>query len=240
MFFDIYNPNSVIEAIKNDKFDNYWTQTSSYQVITDKLKLNFDGTKDAVIQMLAGESVDVNVTRYLNTMTDFYAKSDVLTYLIHLGYLVYDQNNATCRIPNNEILKEWQNAIEDCDENAVEKTLDTAHIHVTSNRSYNNEDALQSAIYLSYMYALNKYTIVREMTAGKDFADVTFIPYVPNVPAMIIELKHNKDLRTALDQIKQKKYFDSLSQYSGDLLFVGINYDEETKTHECKIEKFVK
>ena len=123
---------------------------------------------------------------------------------------------------------------------AVAKSLDESHIHVTSNRSYNNEDALQSAIYLSYIYALNKYTIVKEMTSGKGFADVVFIPFVPDHPAMIIELKRNGSPESAITQIREKRYFDSLSAYSGDLLFVGVNYDEDTKTHECKIEKFTK
>ena len=123
---------------------------------------------------------------------------------------------------------------------AVAGALDISHIHVTSNRSYNNEDALQSAIYLAYIYALNQYTIVREMTAGKGFADVVFIPFLPDIPAMIIELKRNDTAESALDQIKNKQYFDSLSHYSGDLLFVGINYDEKEKTHTGRIERFIK
>ena len=123
---------------------------------------------------------------------------------------------------------------------AVEKALDVSHIHVTSNRSYNKEDALQSAIYLSYIYALNKYTIIKEMTAGKGFADVVFIPFVPNIPAMIIELKRNGTTESALNQIKEKKYFASLENYTGEILLIGVNYDETSKTHECKIEKWVK
>ena len=126
------------------------------------------------------------------------------------------------------------------DEEAVARGLDVSHIHVTSNRSYNNEDALQSAIYLAYISALNKYTIIREMTAGKGFADVVFIPYVPDLPAMIIELKHGTSAESAIDQIKEKQYFDSLIHYEGNLLFVGIDYNEKEKTHECHIEKFVK
>lgn len=78
------------------------------------------------------------------------------------------------------------------------------------------------------------------MTTGKGFADVVFIPFVSGIPAMIIELKRNGSAETALNQIREKKYFDSLDAYSGDLLFVGINYDESTKTHQCKIERFVK
>ncbi len=118
--------------------------------------------------------------------------------------------------------------------------MDVSHIHVTSNRSYNNEDALQSAIYLAYIYALNKYTIIKEMTSGKGFADVVFIPFLPKLPAMIIELKRNGSAESALNQNREKQYFDSLSAYSGTVLFIGINYDEKLKTHECRIEKFTK
>ena len=261
--FEIYNPESVVKSLREGACENYWSKTSTYAVIADRIRANFEGTKEDVIRMLAGESVDVNVTRYMNTMTDFSTRGDVFTYLIHLGYLAYDRETGTCRIPNKEVRQEWFNAIETDDEyavtnkiiqaskgllsetlqlnaDAVAKSLDESHIHVTSNRSYNNEDALQSAIYLSYIYALNKYTIVKEMTTGKGFADVVFIPFVPNIPAMIIELKRNGSAETALMQIKDRKYFDSLSHYSGDLLFVGVNYDEQSKTHECRIERLIK
>jgi hypothetical protein len=261
--FEIYNPESVVKSLESESCENFWSKTSTYAVISDRIQQNFEGMKDDVIRMLSGESVPVNVTRYMNTMTDFSTRSDAFTYLIHLGYLAYNREDKTCRIPNKEVRQEWFNAIE-ADKNytvtnriiqqseellaetlrlnsdAVAKSLDESHIHVTSNRSYNNEDALQSAIYLSYIYALNKYTIIKEMTTGKGFADVVFIPFVPNIPAMIIELKRNGSTDTALNQIKDKKYFASLTAYKGNLLFVGINYDEEKKTHSCKIEQFIK
>ena len=261
--FEIYNPESVVLALEDGACESYWSKTSTYAVISDRIRANFDGTKDDVIRMLAGESVDVNVTTYMNTMTEFHGKDDVFTYLIHLGYLAYNREDKTCRIPNNEIQQEWKSAVSVVAEykvtdkiikaskellaetlrlnaDAVAKSLDESHIHVTSNRSYNNEDALQSAIYLSFIYALNKYTIIKEMTTGKGFADVVFIPFVPNHPAMIIELKRNGSAESAIAQIREKRYFDSLSAYSGDLLFIGVNYDEASKTHECKIEQFVK
>ena len=260
---EIYNPRSVVEAVRTGKFLNYWSKTSSYQAITDMLDMNFDGMKDDILKMLSGESVCVDTDGYLNTMTDFVDKDDAFTYLIHLGYLAYDLESETCRIPNREINREWQRAVSkqadfaetdklikaskellsstiDGDETAVASALDVSHIHVTSNRSYNNEDALQSAVYLAYIYALNEYTIVREMTAGRGFADVVFIPFKEGRPAMIIELKRNDCAETALNQIRNKRYFDSLARYQGDLLFVGINYDEKEKTHTCKIERFVK
>ena len=261
--YEIYNPESIVRCIEEESFASYWGMTSSYETISDRIQQNFAGTKDSVVKMLSGECVDVNVTRYLNTMDSFCTSDDLFTYLIHVGYLAYNREDGTCRIPNKEVRQEWFNAIETNAEyavtnqiiksskallgetlcknaDAVAKALDVSHIHVTSNRSYNNEDALQSAIYLSYIYALNKYTVVKEMTAGKGFADVVFIPFVPNIPAMIIELKRNGLAMSAIEQIRAKNYFDSLSSYSGNLLFVGINYDENTKTHECKIEEFVK
>lgn len=261
--FEIYNPESVVKSLRKKVFGSYWGQTSTYEAITDRIRQNFAGTKEAVIRMLAGEEVDVNVTRFMNTMTSFHTKDDLLTYLIHLGYLAYNFEEGTCRIPNKEVRQEWFNAIETEDEyavttqiiqsskellsetwagngEAVAKALDISHIHVTSNRSYNNEDALQSAIYLAYIYALNRYSVIREMTTGKGFADVVFVPYKEGDPAMIIELKRNGCVESALQQIKEKRYFDSLSHYQGRILFVGINYEEKDKTHSCLIEKFEK
>ena len=260
---EIYNPESVISAIQDKKFKSYWSMTSTYQVIAERLRENFKGTRDAVIRMMAGESVYVSVESFMNTLTDFATMDDVLTYLIHIGYLAYDDEEETCRIPNREIWQEWEFAVRvvdeyeetdriisesrqllsatiDGDEEAVARALDASHIHVTSNRSYNNEDALQSAIYLAYLYAINKYTIIREAAAGKGFADVVFIPLKPADPAMVIELKRNDCAESALDQIRDKQYFECLSHYRGNLLFVGINYDEKEKTHDCRIERFVK
>lgn len=261
--YEIYNPESVVKSIKKKEFGSYWGKTSTYEAIAERIRANFEGTKEDVIKMISGESVDVNITRFMNTMDSFNAKSDVFTYLIHLGYLAYDREEKTCYIPNREVRQEWFNAIEAESEYSitnqiiqsskellketlngnseeVAKALDISHIHVTSNRSYNNEDALQSAIYLSFIYALNKYTCIKEMTAGKGFADVVYIPLKNSEPALIVELKRNSCAESALNQIKEKKYFESLSNYSGKILFIGINYDENKKTHECKIESFEK
>ncbi len=261
--YEIYNPESVVKCMTTKQFDNHWNRTSTYAVIRDRIKAGFKGIKEDVIAMIGGGSVEVNVGRYMNTMTDFYNKDDVFTYLIHLGYLAYNKVDKTCRIPNLEVQQEWLNAIEDIDtyevtdqivkdskellkqtilknSEAVAKALDLSHIHVTSNRSYNNEDALQSAIYLSYLYARNEYTVIKEMTTGKGFADVVYIPVNPEKPAMVIELKHNKSTESALAQIKERRYFDSLEHYTGNLLLVAINYDEKSKTHECEITEWEK
>ena len=261
--YEIYNPQAVFNAVTSGKFKSYWSATSSYEVVAEKLRMNFDGTKDAVIKMLGGGRVLVEVGKYRNYMTTFYSKDDVFTYLIHLGYLAYDEEEQECYIPNREIYLEWQKAISDeadyaetnkiinasrelleetfaGNEKAVAEALDKSHIHVTSNMSYNNEKSLQSAIYLAYIYAINHYLITKEMPAGKGYADIVYVPLRKDKPAMIIELKRNSCPETALNQIRQKQYFDSLENWQGEILFVGINYDEETKLHECKIERFLK
>ncbi|MBR6229129.1 MAG: AAA family ATPase [Eubacterium sp.] len=260
---ELYNPESVVKSMKKEEYGGYWSKTSSYQVITDRIKQNFKGIKDDIIRMLAGEEIDVNVTSYLNTMDSFFTKDDVFTYLIHLGYLAYDRKNGTCRIPNREVRQEWFNAIAvnreyeatdeiiknskelleatfRGDEEEVARALDESHMHVASNRNYHNENVFQSAIYLAYIYALNKYVVKKEVTSRKGFADVVYLPYVKGVPAMVIELKHNKTVESALDQIKDKQYFESLDRFSGEVLLVGINYDEKTKVHSCRIERWKK
>ncbi|MBR2188437.1 MAG: AAA family ATPase [Eubacterium sp.] len=258
--YEIYNPESVVKAVRKKKCGSYWGKTSSYEVISDRIRQNFAGTKEAVIRMLSGEKADVDEGSYLNTLTDFSSKDDVFGYLIHLGYLAYEQETRTCRIPNREVREEWFRALKKTGEyavtdqiiqsskelldetmrgnaEAVAKALDISHIHVTSNRSYNNEDALQSAIYLAFIFALNRYTVIKEMTTGKGFADVVFIPLYESDPAMVIELKRNDCTESALDQIRQRQYFDSLQHYKGNLLLIGINYDEKEKTHTCEIEQ---
>ena len=263
--YEIYNPESVVKCMLKGEFGNFWGKTSTYMVITDRLKHNYKGAKEDVVKMLSGEEVKVNITRYMNTMTDFHSKDDVFTYLIHLGYLAYNSKEGTCRIPNLEVRKEWNNAIEDMPEysktddiikasedlleqtllknsDAVAKALDNTHIHVTSNRNFNNEDALAAAVYIAFVHALNYYNCFKELSTGKGFADLVYVPVVksPEHPAIIIELKHNQSTGKALQQIQSRQYFDALENYKGNLLFVAINYDKETKKHECEITEWEK
>ena len=243
-------------------FGSYWTQTGSYEALKLYILMNFDGMKDDVVTMMGGGKVDVNVYKYLNTMTDFHGKDDVFTYLIHLGYLAYDRGNRQCYIPNSEIREQWVFSVEyeqdyqpiiklvndskqlleatiNKDEAAVAKALTEAHIRATNPLTYNNEASFQSAIGLAYFDANLKYTVIKELPTGKGYADLALIPYVPNIPALIIELKNSKSAESAISQIKEKRYDDLLEHYRGELLFVGINYDADTKEHQCRIEECV-
>ena len=203
--------------------------------------------------------MEVRTSLYRNTMS-FGTKDDVLTYLIHLGYLAYDADTSSCFIPNNEIKDMWALSIERAkgykdvfqmirdskklleltwngEEKAVAEAVAKAHREACSILQYNNEGSFQSAIHLAYYYAKTYYTIVNELPAGKGFADVAFIPYKTDVPAIIIELKKDDGVDTAIDQIKERKYPEALEKYKDNLLLVAISYDSKTKEHRCKIEK---
>ena len=260
----IYNPCSVVEAMNNKEYSDYWTITGSYEALKNYIMLNFEGIRNDIISMIGGSTVKVEVLSFLNTMTSFHSKDDVFTYLIHLGYLAYDSREKVCWIPNNEIRSEWIISIRNepqyktvidmvnesrtlleqtiaLNETAVAQALDKAHIIATNPKTYNNEGALQSAICLAYFYAYNYYTVIQELPTGEGYADVVFLPVHPGQgkPALVVELKMNKTTATALTQIKAKQYGQDLSHYIGDMLFIGINYDPETKEHQCKIEKLM-
>ena len=257
---ELYSPKSVIEAIENRKCGNYWTQTGAYDAVSDYIDMNIDGLRDDVVLMLSGENIPVTVSTYRNTISGFTQKDEVFAYLIHLGYLAYDEETATCRIPNNEIKSEigwvigscsrYKNEYEivklskrlldatiDMDEESVATALSKSHELMTSNMSYNNEQSLQSAIMFAYFYAYNSYTIIPEMPAGKGYADVVMIPYVPNKPALLIELKKDKTKGGAIEQIKEKNYPSVLDKYRGNIIIAGINYDSNTKEHSAIIER---
>ena len=254
----MFNPNSVMQALDSCRCMSYWGKTGAYDAVADYIKMNFEGLKDDIIRMLAGDRCRVDPTGFQNDMAIVQSKDDVLTVLIHLGYLAYDWRESECYIPNKEVGGEMVNAVRandwrpivdaiqqsrdllestlECDEEAVARGIEAAHDEHTSILSYNNENSLACVLSIAYYYARNEYVVHRELATGKGFADLVMIPR-KNVasPALIVELKFNKD--AAIDQIKRKQYPAKLEQYAGDLLLVGVSYDKETKTHSCRIEK---
>ena len=259
----IFNPNSVMQAIDADWCSSYWGKSASYETIVPYIKMNFDGLKDDIISMLAGEQVKVNTTKFTNDLSVVESKDDVLTVLIHLGYLSYDRQTSTCRVPNVEVMKELTNAVEqtgwtnvvkaiqesdqlllailECDEDAVAHGVDIVHDENTSILSYNDENSLACVLSLAFYSARNNYVMHRELPTGKGFADLVLIPR-KNVesPAIVLELKYNQDADTAIEQIKRKQYPAKVAEYTGDILLVGINYDKQQKTHTCHIERYMK
>ena len=257
----IYNPYSVMKALQRGVCRSYWTTTGAYDSVITYIQMNFDGLKDDIIRMLSGERVYVNTLKFQNDMHIVRSKNDVLTVLIHLGYLAYDGDKRQCYIPNKEVGDEFLNAVEDTswtqivevltasenllaatiagNEQAVERAIDLAHDEHTSILAYNDENSLACVLSIAYIWARNEYVIHREYATGKGYADLVMI-LRRNVakPALVIELKFNHSTDTAIDQIKQKNYPSKIADYTGDILLVGINYDKETKQHSCKIEKY--
>ena len=102
----VYNPKAVVSVLTKEKFKSYWSETGTYESIIPLINMNFDGLKNAVIEMLSGANVEVDVTFFQNDTVNFADKDDVLTYLIHLGYLGYDEETESAFVPNEEIRQE--------------------------------------------------------------------------------------------------------------------------------------
>lgn len=258
----IYNPKSVVEAMICHKFSNYWTSTETYDALKLYMDMDFDGLRADIVQVLGGGRVRVNTRSFQNDMRNFKTKDDVLTLLIHLGYLGYDFEKREAFIPNKEIVEEFENAmsvggwpevmrvlkasdrlLEDTlrgDAVRVAEGLDRAHTEVASVLTYNDENSLGCAISLAYYSARKDYKMIRELPTGRGFADVVFWP-LPSCskPALVVELKYDQTAETAIQQIKDRHYTQALEGYAGDILLVGISYDKEkpNKQHSCLIEK---
>ena len=264
--YQVYNPKAVVSVMTKGKFRSYWSETGSYEVVVPLICMNYDGLKNAIIEMLSGSAVNVNTATFKNDPARIQNRDDVLTYLIHLGYLGYDEENETAFVPNEEIRQELITAVRSSnwdeliafqqesrkllaatlsmDEKQVAAEIDKIHSEYTSAIRYNDENSLSSTITIAYLGAMQYYfKPVRELPTGRGFADFVFIPkpeYKSTYPALVVELKWNQDTITALQQIKDKKYPESILDYTGEILLVGINYDKTSKEHQCRIEKYSK
>ena len=257
----VYNPKSVVQAVLSGICDTYWNRTETFEALRMYIDMNFEGLKDDVLRMMAGENVPVNTGSFANDMVTLNNKDDVLTLLIHLGYLGYDFDHECVFIPNNEIKKEFATAVSVSDWGEVSKALknsaetlnaiwqgrtsqvvegiEQAHFE-TAHIQYNDENALSYTISLALFAARNFYTVYRELSTGKGFADMVYLPRkkFPEKPALLVELKWDKTAKGAIAQIKEKQYCKSLEEYRGNILLVGINYDKDTREHTCVIEDY--
>ena len=255
----IYNPKSVVEAMLRGKFSNYWAQTETYEALKIYIQSNEFGVQDVILKLLAGEKEKIDTTTFSNDMVTFATKDDVLTLLVHLGYLTYNAETKEIWIPNDEVMEQFISTVKvmgwgsvvtaletsekllqatlSGDEETVAELIEQAHQANASILKYNDENALSCVISLAYYSAQKNYTLHREMPTGKGFADIVFEPNRNcNLPAMIVELKWGHSAEEAVEQIKRKDYLDCLQNYHGEVLLVGVNYDKE-KRHTCKIER---
>lgn len=257
----IYSPQSVVSAMLGGCYDSYWNQTETFDALRTYIVLNFDGLQDAVMQLLAGDRLRIDTGSFSNDMTTFHSRDDVLTLLIHLGYLAYNFNAKEVYIPNSEVegifatavkLSGWSYAAKAIEESnqllqaiweqdaaTVAKGIEAAHLD-TPSLTFNSENALACTISLALFAARDYYHTFRELPSGKGFTDIVYIPRInhPDKPALVVELKWNQSAQGAIHQILEKQYPAVLKDFPGEILLVGINYDRKTKQHQCRIETY--
>lgn len=266
--FSIYSPLSVVESMTTGVIKDYWNKTETYEALAEYIRKDYDGLKEAVALLMDGGRLAIDTSTYENDMTTFTGRDDVLSLLIHLGYLGFDDERSEVFIPNREILddfktstkgKEWVSTFKSFeisqelleatwngDEEKVAELVEDAH-NQAGNKTYNDEAALSYGIQLDFYAARKYYTTILELDTGKGYADVVYLPapQYAEKPALLIELKYGHSADIAMDQIRRQKYLDRFEHYKGNILVIGINYNREVppdhpefKHHSCRIEKW--
>lgn len=260
-FGAVYNPYSVMCAVQNGKFSSYWKKTSAAESLMTYINMDFEGMQEIISRLIAGEDVEVRTDRFENDFETFKSRDDVLTLLIHLGYLTWNEEEGTAHIPNEEIRLEFEKILEGTDVNVkwmelisrsrklLEDTIagnsDEAVKAIEAVRTtqyaptfYNDEQALRYVIKFAYIAAVDQYLKVEELPSGKGIADVVYLPKRKSMlPALLVELKWNRSSEGAIRQIKERNYPAVLEDYGGEIVIAGFNYDEKTKKHSCLIER---
>ena len=256
----VYNPNSLAQAMAYGEYGSYWTQTDSFESLLDYINADLDGIYDDVMCLIGGGRVNVETGSYDNSFTVPKCKDDCFTLLTHIGYLAYDEDVSQVFIPNEEVRMAFRAALKQCswpdaikpyqrsrkfiqsilaeDNNTVARMVEETHQNMTSVLMYNNENALSCVISVLCFFAENQYKVIREFPTGKGFADIVLLPKKRITgPAMVIELKFKQEVKAAIDQIHENNYPDSLKDFYGELILVGISYNKK-KAHDCVIERF--
>lgn len=257
----IYNPYSIMLAIKKKKFGSYWKRTSAAESLMTYINMDFEGLQEIISRMIAGEKIEVDTENFENDLDTFKSSDDVLTLLIHLGYLTWNEEEETAHIPNEEIRTEFRKILKGKDVNQrwmellshsrklledtiagksddVAEAIDAIRTTQYAPTFYNDEQALRYVIKFAYIAAIDQYLKVEELPSGKGIADVVYLPKPKSVlPALIVELKWDKSAEGAIGQIKERNYPAVLRDYGGEIVIVGINYNSKTKIHTCEIER---
>ena len=272
----VYNPYSVISAAVSGKYKSYWRQTSAADDLLKYIEMDEEGLQEDIAQLIAGETIEIDSSSFNNDVTGFKIKDDVLTLLVHLGYLAYEQKveilgegddedeliREFVYIPNDEVRLEFKNILKlakhevlvellaksgklfqdtiSGNEEAVAQAIDGIRQMNYAPTYYNDEQALRYIIKFAYIVCVDNYMKIEELPSGKGIADVVFIPRKAADPTLVIELKWNKSDTAAIQQIKDREYPTILKNRKGRIILVGINYDEKTKVHTCKIEMVTK
>lgn len=263
----IYNPYSVMMAMDSGEYGSYWKRTSAAESLMTYIDLEI-GTghnelQTKIVKLIAGEHLEIDVSDFENDFQTFKSDDDVLTLLVHLGYLAYDEESNRVRIPNEEVRTEFDSLLKKKthsklsalvmqSERLLEDTLSgngeavadaIKQIRETNYapQYYNNEQSLRYAVKFAYIVCIDRYMKVEELPSGNGLADIVYLPNRNTaLPALVVELKWQESADAAIKQIKTNNYPAILKDYCGDIVLVGINYDSKTKQHSCKIEQITK
>lgn len=228
------------------------------------INLNFDGLGRTVADLVGGVETKVDTNGFANDLVTFRNRDDVLTLLIHLGYLTYNEETQKVHIPNKEVRMEFSKAVRQAKrddtlrrvreseqliedtvhgrEDAVAKQIEKIH-EEESPLFYHNEQALRSVIKRAYFSYGDECLMFEELPAGAGYADIVYLPKKDSVlPVLVIELKWNQSAEGAIAQIKNRRYSEAVKGYGSDILLVGISYDREAlpgeRKHQCRIERY--
>ena len=267
--YEIYNPNSIKKLITRREFQSYWSYTSAYGIVTEAINQNFEGLKDDIIRLCSGSTISISrpeIKSFNTADLKFKNKVAIYIYLVHLGYLGYDDADATIYVPNEETRVELLNSVKENhwpkfetalklseqvvsatynkDSETVATLLSKIHEDKVPALEYNNESALRYVVLMAYLATERDYLApLNEFPTGKGFADIVYLPMSANAkdkPALIIELKKDASAKVALEQIKERDYVSRVKEYTDNILLIGINYDSKTKQHSCEIKEYPK
>ncbi len=267
--YEIYNPNSIKKLITLREFQSYWSYTSAYGIVTEAINQNFEGLKDDIIRLCSGSTISISrpeIKSFNTADLKFKNKVAIYIYLVHLGYLGYDDADATIYVPNEETRVELLNSVKENhwpkfetalklseqvvaatynkDSETVAALLSKIHEDKVPALEYNNESALRYVVLMAYLATERDYLApLNEFPTGKGFADIVYLPMSANAkdkPALIIELKKDASAKVDLEQIKERDYVSRVKEYTDNILLIGINYDSKTKQHSCEIKEYPK
>ena len=254
--YEIYNPRSVAFALRKGRCQTYWTNTGPMDEISYYIENNVEEVRNDIVKMVSGLPVDIHLEGYSAEKLNLNTRDEILSAMAVYGFLSY--HDETLTIPNKELRMKFDYSLKNHQMGAISELvlksnemleatlkkdtetmtalLEEAHDINIPVIKYNDENSLACVVTLVYLSARTKYKIIREMPAGKGFADFIFYPNDKSKPAFILELKKNSTPEEALKQIKEKKYNLALKDYTGEKFAVGISWDGKTKKHNIKIE----
>lgn len=261
----VYNPRSVVQALRFNHLESYWTSSGPYDEIFYYIQNNVDAVRDEIALMVSGTPVPAQIQEYAAVSMNLSTKDEIFSAMVVYGFLSYE--NGCVSIPNKELMNKFDDMLRkepsldyvyrlaresdrmlratlSGDTETMLEILEYAHNTEIPLLSYNNEVDLTAVINLVYLSARNTYRVKREDKAGKGYVDFIFYPETDrSAPGIILELKVNGTPEDAIRQIKSRNYIlafrgklGEAPKYTGKVLAVGIAYDKDTKKHSCKIE----